>query len=165
MLILQKIDNQPQIVILLNIDINSFKKYIPSILVICIILVAIPLTIITSQNQQILTQEAAAPKAKISPPTPSPTPEEKRLTVIGTVVEKNETSFTLKDSIGALTKISFIPSYTKIYQLPGNTEYSSKDLPLGIYMSGTVLTLPKEKSTSGNNEFIGEIFHLPVKSR
>ena len=128
---------------------------------------AIPLTIITSQNQQILTQEAAAPKSKIPSPTPtqSQNPDEKRLTVSGTVIEKSETSFTLKDSNGNITIISFIPAYTKIYQLPGSTEYSSMDLPLDIYMSGTVLMLPKEKSKSGNDEFIGEIFHLPVKGR
>jgi hypothetical protein len=129
--------------------------------------VAIPLTVLTSQNQQTLRQEAAAPKSKIPSPTPiqSQNPEEKRLTVSGTVVEKNETSFTLKDSNGNLTIISFIPSYTKIYQLPDSTEYTSMDLPLEIYMSGTVLILPKEKSKSGNDEFIGEIFHLPVKGR
>jgi len=129
--------------------------------------VAIPLTIITSQNQQILTQQASEPKDRILSPTPtqSQNAEEKRLTVSGTVIEKNETSFTLKDSNGNITIISFIPDYTKIYQLPSSTEYTSMDLPIDIYISGTVLMLPKEKSKSGNDEFIGEIFHLPVKGR
>lgn len=145
--------------------INIFREHVTSFLVACIILAAIPLTIITAQNQQILTQQASGPTPSIAPPTPSPTVTEKRRTINGKLVEKKENSFTLEDNNGTKTTVNFIPNYTKIYQPPSAAEYSPTDIPLGIFMTGTALILPKERSRSGNEELIGEIFRLPVNAR
>lgn len=143
---------------------NIFRTHILSFLVGGVILAIIPLTIVTVQNQQILSQQASGPTPTVTTPTPSPTITEQRRTVSGKLVEKAEDSFTLEDN-SVTTTVNFIPNYTKIYQPPSAVEYSPTDIPLGIFMSGTVLVMPKERSQSGNEELIGEIFRLPVNAR
>ncbi len=126
---------------------------------------AIPLTVFVSQNQQTIRQEASEPTVTISPPAASPTIAEERRNISGALVSKTENSFTLEDTEGKQIVITFLSGYTKIYQFPSSAEYTPPLIPTGIFMTGTVLVLPKEKSQSGNEELIGEIFQLPIKVR
>lgn len=141
------------------------KKHSLSLLVLLIIVTAIPLTVLTAQNQQTLTQNASEPTPIItSIVTTPPTANEQRRAISGTLVSKTDASFTLKDTQKNQTTINFLPGYTKIYQFPSAAEYTPDLIPDGIFMTGTVLVIPKEKSKSGNEELIGEIFHLPANT-
>lgn len=83
----------------------------------------------------------------------------------GTISSRTADSLVIKDSSDKLITIKFIPTYTKIYQPPSAAEYTPDLLPIGIYISGTVLVMQADKTTSGKEELIGEILHLPVNGR
>lgn len=140
------------------------NKQTAGLSILAIIIAAIPLTVLLAQNQQTVTQNASEPTPVTSPPLVS-SPNEQRRTVSGTLVSKTETSFTLKDADGDQTTITFFPDYTKIYQFPSAAQYTLDLIPDGIFMTGTVLVVPKEKSQSGEEELVGEIFQLPAKTR
>jgi len=130
-----------------------------------IILVAIPLTVFMSQNQQTIIQEASEPTVATSLPVESSTATEERRSISGTLVSKTEDSFTLKDTQGNQTTVTFFPTYTKIYQFPSAAEYTPDLIPPGIFMTGTVLVIPQDKSKSGQEELMGEIFQLPANTK